>query len=150
MTEAGVRGATRGTPRVPRTVTELRVRYAETDQMGVVYHTHYLVWCEVGRTDHIRRFGMSYADMEREGLSLAVSEASVRFLAPARYDDPIRIETGIVDVRSRTVTFDYLITHGETGQRLATATTRLVALDERGRIAIIPPHMREVLERGCE
>ena len=58
---------------------EFRVRYAETDQMGVVYHTNYLVWCEVGRTDFIRARGMSYADMERAGVGLAVSELSARF-----------------------------------------------------------------------
>ena len=130
------------------TSTEFRVRYAETDQMGVVYHSHYLVWCEIGRTDHIRRFGMSYADMERRGLSLAVAEASVRYLAPARYDDPIRVETTLVDVASRAVTFEYTITNADTGDRLATARTKLVALDSSGRIASVPAELRAVLQRA--
>ena len=66
---------------------EFRVRYAETDQMGVVYHANYLIWCEVGRTDFIRARGMSYADIERAGIGLAVSELSARFHGAARYDD---------------------------------------------------------------
>lgn len=89
--------------------TELRVRYAETDQMGVVYHAHYLVWCEVGRTDFIRALGVPYAEMERQGVRLAVAEATVRYHAGARYDDRIRVETRLTEVRSRMVTFAYRI-----------------------------------------
>ena len=92
---------------------EFRVRYAETDQMGVVYHTNYLIWCEVGRTDFIRARGMSYADMERAGVGLAVSELSARFHAAARYDDMIRVRTTLAEVRSRGITFDYMITNAE-------------------------------------
>ena len=66
------------------------MRYAETDQMGVVYHANYLVWCEMGRTDFIRRLGLSYADMERNGIALAVSELSARFHAAAHYDELIK------------------------------------------------------------
>lgn len=128
--------------------TEFRVRYAETDQMGVVYHSHYLVWCEIGRTDLIRQLGMSYADMERQGLALAVTDASVRYLSPARYDDRIRVETTMSEVRSRAVTFEYAITNADTGARLASASTRLVALDREGRITIMPERIRIVLERG--
>jgi len=76
------------------------VRYAETDQMGVVYHTNYLVWCEVGRTGLIRARGMSYAEMERTGVGLAVSELSARFHAAARYDDMIRVRTTVAEVRA--------------------------------------------------
>ena len=128
--------------------SEFRVRYAETDQMGVVYHSHYLVWCEIGRTDLIRQLGMSYADMERQGLALAVSDASVRYLSPARYDDRIRVETTMSEVRSRAVTFEYAITNADTGTRLASASTRLVALDREGKITIMPESIRVVLERG--
>ncbi|MGH7504351.1 MAG: acyl-CoA thioesterase, partial [Longimicrobiales bacterium] len=91
------------------TTSTFRVRYAETDQMGVVYHTHYLVWCEIGRTDFIRQFGVRYADLERQGLFLAVAEATIRYTGAARYDDAIRVETWIEAVRSRTVTFGYAI-----------------------------------------
>ena len=78
--------------------------------MGVVYHTNYLVWCEVGRTDFIRARGMSYADMERAGVGLAVSELTARFHSAARYDDMIRVRTTLAEVRSRGIMFDYLIT----------------------------------------
>src|ERR1700722_1080540 len=101
--------------------SEIRVRYAETDQMGVVYHTNYLVWCEVGRTDFMRENGASYAEMERNGFALAVTDASVRFHAPARYDDLICVETSLTDLKSRTIRFEYLVRHAQTGQRLATA-----------------------------
>jgi acyl-CoA thioester hydrolase len=127
---------------------ELRVRYAETDQMGVVYHANYLAWCEVGRTEYIRAGGMSYADMERLGFGLAVAEASIRFHAPARYDDRVRVETTLTDVRSRTVTFDYVIANVETGARLVTARTTLVSLDAAGRSAKLDASVRELLEHA--
>ena len=131
------------------TISEFRVRYGETDQMGVVYHAHYLVWCEIGRTDHIRRFGMSYAEMERAGLLLAVAEATLRYHASARYDEMVRVTTTLSQVRSRAVTFDYLITNADTGEKLATASTKLVAVDKDGRVTAIPEHMRTVLESAA-
>src|SRR3954453_1131051 len=91
--------------------TEFRVRYAETDRMGVVYYANYLVWCEVGRVEYMRALGRSYATLEHEGTGLAVAEAKVRYLSPARFDDLVRVETTLVGVRSRAVTFDYLITN---------------------------------------
>jgi acyl-CoA thioester hydrolase len=126
--------------------SELRVRYSETDQMGVVYHTNYLVWCEIGRTDFIRRSGATYADLERRGVLLAVSEATIRYHAAARYDDLIRVETTLAAVRSRAVTFDYVITNGETGERLASARTSLVSLDPNGRPTKLPDDFRRRLE----
>jgi len=121
---------------------EFRVRYAETDQMGVVYHANYLIWCEVGRTDFIRTRGMTYADMERAGVGLAVSELSARFHAAARYDDMIRVRTTLVDVRSRGITFDYLITNADSGDRLVTARTALVSIDGTGRLTALPLAVR--------
>lgn len=135
---------------MPRTSSlELRVRYAETDRMGVVYHSHYLVWCELGRTDHIRESGMSYREMEEAGIMLAVAEANVRYRAPARYDDLIRVETTLSDVSSRAVTFDYLITNAATDERLATARTLLVALDPSHRVISLPPSIRAGLEASA-
>ena len=124
----------------------LRVRYAETDQMGVVYHANYLVWCDIGRTEYLKALGANYAELEKSGTMLAVSEASVRYHAPARYDEPIRVETTLRDVRSRALTFDYLITHAETGVRLATASTVLVSLDRAGRPTKLPAETRALLE----
>ena len=130
--------------RQPRTV-ELRVRYAETDQMGVVYYANYLIWCEIGRTEFIRGHGMSYAELERRGVFLAVSEASLRYHAPARYDDRIRVDTTLVQVRSRAIDFDYLIFNAESGERLATARTSLVSLDRHGRPTALPSEFRAAL-----
>ena len=114
--------------------------------MGVVYHTNYLVWCEVGRTELIREMtGMSYAEIEREGIALAVAEASIRYHGAARYDDVVRIRTTLTDARSRTVTFEYLITKVGSGERLATARTVLVSLDPDGRPTAMPPSLREQL-----
>ena len=124
---------------------ELRVRYAETDQMGVVYHANYLAWCEVGRTELIRQRGRSYAEIERLGVGLAVSDASLRFHAPARYDDLIRVTSTLADVRSRSMRFDYAITHAEHGTRLVTASTTLIGLDRDGRIARLPNALRATL-----
>lgn len=125
---------------------EFRVRYAETDQMGVVYHTNYLVWCEVGRTDFIRQQGMSYADIERAGIGLAVTELSARFHAAARYDDMVRVRTTLADVRSRGITFDYVITNAATGDRLVTARTALVSIDRSGRLVALPNEIRRLFD----
>jgi acyl-CoA thioester hydrolase len=127
---------------------QFRVRYAETDQMGVVYHTNYLVWCEVGRTDFIRARGMSYADMERAGIGLAVSELSARFHGAARYDDMIRVRTSLADIRSRGITFDYTITQAETGARLVTARTALISIARSGRPTALPPSVRALFGPG--
>ena len=124
--------------------TRLRVRYAETDQMGVVYHANYLVWCEMGRTDFIRQLGVSYADLERNGISLAVSELSARFHAAARYDELIRVHTILADVRSRMIVFDYVISNAQTDQRLVSARTTLVSLDRSGKPIALPSVVREL------
>ena len=126
--------------------TELRVRYAETDRMGIVYYANYLVWCEVGRVEFMRALGGSYADLEAQGYGLAVAEATVRYLAPARFDDLVRVETSLVEVRSRAVTFDYVISNVDTGTRLATAHTALVSIDPTGRPVALPPEFRERLD----
>jgi acyl-CoA thioester hydrolase len=128
---------------------ELRVRYAETDQMGVVYHTNYLVWCEIGRTELIRALsGTSYATLEAEGVALAVAELSIRYHGAARYDNLIRVRTTLAEARSRSVTFDYLITNAESGERLASARTVLVSLDPQGRPTRMPDRLRAQLERA--
>jgi acyl-CoA thioester hydrolase len=88
----------------------VRVRYAETDQMGVVYHANYLVWFEVGRVELLRQRGLDYKRMEiEEGCGIAVVEATARYKAPARYDDELRIETRVVQVRGSVVRFGYRI-----------------------------------------
>lgn len=110
--------------------------------MGVVYHTNYLIWCEVGRTDFIRARGMSYADIERAGVGLAVSDLSARFHAAARYDDLVRVRTTLAELRSRSITFDYVITNASTDTRLVTARTVLVSIDRTGRPTALPDAVR--------
>jgi acyl-CoA thioester hydrolase len=122
--------------------TSVRVRYVETDQMGVVYHANYLIWCEIGRTDHIRAIGTPYRDIEKQGITLAVSEASMRFHASARYDDLIRVETVLAKVTSRTLVFDYVVKNAETDERLATVSTTLISLDPGGRVTAMPADLR--------
>jgi acyl-CoA thioester hydrolase len=131
-------------------VSEVRVRYAETDQMGVAYHANYLVWCEVGRTDFIRGMGVTYAQLEEQGVMLAVADAHVRFHASAKYDDVVRIETTLGAVRSRLVEFKYELFRvsapGATGgDRLATASTSLVSLNREGRPVSMPSSFRDLL-----
>ncbi|HEX4156239.1 MAG TPA: thioesterase family protein [Acidobacteriaceae bacterium] len=90
--------------------TRLRVRYAETDQMGVVYHANYLVWFEVGRVEFIRQMGMDYRSMEREeNAMIAVVEATARYKAPARYDDELIVRTSLAGVRGSIVRFRYAV-----------------------------------------
>jgi acyl-CoA thioester hydrolase len=88
----------------------VRVRYAETDQMGVVYHANYLVWFEVGRVEYIRQLGLDYKSMERdEGCGIAVADVSARFKAPAQYDDELVIQTRLLAARGAVVRFGYRI-----------------------------------------
>lgn len=124
---------------------EFRVRYAETDQMQVVYHSNYLIWCEIGRTEFIRALGTPYAELERQNVTLAVVEASLRFHSAARYDNLIRVTTTIRDVRSRTISFDYLISNAETGERFVTASTKLASLTRDSRLTMLPESLRKVL-----
>jgi acyl-CoA thioester hydrolase len=92
----------------PSAETSIRVRYAETDQMGVVYYANYLVWMEVGRVELCRACGFNYHDMERDdGILLAVAEANCRYASPARYDDEVWIRTEIDHANHRMVTFAY-------------------------------------------
>ncbi|MCU1274247.1 MAG: thioesterase superfamily protein [Bryobacterales bacterium] len=104
--------------------TRIRVRYAETDQMGVVYYANYLVWMEVGRVEYCKALGFRYKDMELEdGVLLAVIEAQCRYLFPARFDEDVIIETRVADANSRIVSFGYEMRLVD-GRKLATGSTR--------------------------
>jgi acyl-CoA thioester hydrolase len=125
--------------------TLVRVNYSETDQMGVVYHARYLVWLDVARTEHLRRSGMNYRQLEESGLRLAVSEVAIRYRQPARYDDPIRVRCWVRAVASRKVEFGYAVEHAEDGRLLATASTSLLALDSSMALTRLPEKVRQVL-----
>ena len=125
--------------------TLVRVNYSETDQMGVVYHSRYLVWLDIARTEHLRRSGMSYRELEESGLRLAVSEVAIRYRQPARYDDPVRIRCWVREVASRKVDFGYAVEHADTGRLLATASTSLIALDATMALTRLPERVRQAL-----
>jgi acyl-CoA thioester hydrolase len=111
---------------VTQVESTLRVRYAETDQMGVVYYANYLIWMEVGRGEFCRAQGINYRDMEEsDGILLVVAEANCRYLAPARYDDEVRIVTSLAETTPRMARFDYEL-FNQTGTRLAVGFTKHV------------------------
>ena len=105
--------------------TRLRVRYAETDQMGIVYHANYLVWMEVGRVEYCRAAGVRYRDLETDaGILLAVVEASCRYLSPALYDEEVIVRTRIEEANPRMVQFAYELSSADDGRKLAEGFTR--------------------------
>ncbi|MCC7497551.1 MAG: acyl-CoA thioesterase [Bryobacterales bacterium] len=120
--------------------TRLRVRYAETDQMGVAYYANYIVWMEVGRTELCRSLGIRYRDMEaEEGILLVVAEVHCRYLSPARYDDEIGVSTRIAGANFRMVTFGYEIRHIAEARLLAKGETRHVFCGRDFRPRKLPP-----------
>ena len=123
-----------------------RVNYSETDQMGFVYHANYLVWLDSARTEHLRERGVSYKELEAQGIYLAVTDVRVRYRQPARYDDVVRVRCWVRDLASRRVIFGYVVERADTGELLATAETSLIALDRRHTLSRIPEHVCELLE----
>ena len=130
------------------TTIEVRVRYAETDQMGRAHHAHHLVWCESARTEWLRSRGVSYARLEEEGVYLPVSKVRVDYRGAAGYDESVRVEAWPTAVRSRTVTFRYRLDRPSDGALLAEAETELVCTDEEGRVRRLPDRLRAVLGGG--
>jgi len=125
--------------------SRFRVRYAETDQMGMVYYANYLIWMEVGRSDYCRQCGFSYRDLEREEKAyLAVAEANCRYRAPARYDDEILVETEITRFDRRMLEFSYRIKTGAT--LLAEGRTLHVVIGPDGKPKSMPQRYLELLK----
>lgn len=127
--------------------TEVRVRYAETDAMGVVHHANYFVWFELGRTEYTRAIGHPYREVEARGVRLVVIEASARFHAPARYDDVVVIRTAAADVSKATLTFTYEA-RLPGGTLLVEGQTVHAATDLAGRVRRIPEEVRTALGGG--
>ena len=125
--------------------TLVRVRYAETDRMGVVYYSNYLVWFEVGRTEWLRETGWSYREMETDGVSLPVIEAHCEYRQPARYDDEIEIMTRATLLTPIRIRFDYDILRRRDHALAAVGYTVHAALDPNGRPCRLPGRVRSLL-----
>ena len=130
----------------PRSISRVRVRYAETDKMGVVYYANYFVWFEVGRTDLLRDAGWSYREMESEGFSLPVIEAHCDYRQPARYDDDLEVRTAGSLVSPVRVRFAYDIVRPEDNAIIATGHTVHATLDRAGRPCRLPERVQALLE----
>ena len=127
------------------TTSTVRVRYAETDQMGVVYYANYLVWFEIGRTDWLRETGWSYREIERDGLMLPVIEAHCEYRQGAKYDDELEIRTRARLKSPVRVQFDYQIVRRSDDTEIADGYTVHVALDRQGRPVRLPARVKELL-----
>ena len=132
--------------RQPNGKTRVRVRYAETDQMGVVYHANYLIWFEIGRVELMRQHGLNYSQMEaEEGCGIAVAEAKVRYKAPARYDDDLVIETRVVKARGPIVHFGYRIVREQDGALLCEGETIHVVVGRDMKRCALPKKYADIL-----
>ena len=123
----------------PHTTT-IRVRYGETDRMGAVYYANYLAYFEVGRTEQLRAAGVRYRDLEEEGFRLAVVEAGVRYLSPARYDELITVTARLAARTTVRLRHEYEV-RGEDGRRVAEGYTVLACLDDTGRPVRLPARL---------
>jgi acyl-CoA thioester hydrolase len=130
-------------------VAEVRVRYAETDQMGAVYNAHFLTYFEVARTEFLRSLGAVYRELEERGVYLVVVEAHCRYLAPARYDDVLQITTRVARLRPTRIDFAHVVRRkGEGGEAVDVAEGRVVlaCLDAEGRPRRLPPEIADAVE----
>jgi acyl-CoA thioester hydrolase len=119
--------------------TRLRVRYAETDQMGVVYHSNHLIWFEVGRVELMREMGFSYRDLEREeGRFIAVAEVQCRYRSPVYYDEEVVVRTRLKAVREKVVVFSYELLRAESRTLLAEGETTHIVTDSNMKLATLP------------
>ena len=129
---------------LPRSISRVRVRYAETDQMGVVYYANYFVWFEVGRTDLLRDAGWSYREMELQGIALPVIEAHCEYRQSARYDDELEIRTTGSQLSPVRVAFDYEVVRPSDAATIATGRTIHAALDRDGRPCRLPSRAKGI------
>jgi acyl-CoA thioester hydrolase len=131
--------------------TLLRVRYSETDKMGIVHHANYLIWFEIGRTEFCRARGFSYRDMEEnDNAFLVVAESYCRYKAPARFDDQLLVRTHITELRRRSLRFGYEIVRVTDGQIIAEGETGHVVTDGGGRVRSFPPGYSQLLAAAPE
>jgi acyl-CoA thioester hydrolase len=126
--------------------TEIRVRYAETDKMGIVHHSNYLIWFEAGRSELCRSRGFSYKEMEEQDNALmVVAESYVRYKSPAFYEDVLKVRTQVAEVRSRSIRFIYEIVRESDGTLVAEGETLHLVTDSNKKVRQIPDAYRERL-----
>ena len=125
--------------------TQVRVTYADTDAMGIVYHANYLCWLEVGRTELMRSLGIAYKEMEEGGTFLPVSEVFCKYHVPARYDDLLIIETTVDFLKRASIQFSYRILRQSDETLLITGSTLHAFVDREGKIVKVPPALRSKL-----
>ncbi|WP_245596787.1 acyl-CoA thioesterase [Shimazuella kribbensis] len=128
-------------------ITEIRVRYQETDQMGVVYHANYLIWFEVGRTSFIRELGYSYPELEAKGILLPVVDVGAQFRHSAKYDDVVVIETIIQEVGPSKIVFQYNVKRKEDQQLLATGHTKHIWVSKEMKRVRLPDYSPSLYEK---
>jgi acyl-CoA thioester hydrolase len=133
-----------GTAAGRTTSSTVRVRYAETDKMGVVYYANYLVWFEIGRTDWLRDTGWSYREMEAEGLGLPVIQAHCEYRQSAKYDDEIEVRTRATKVSAVRIQFDYEVVRGADGAVIAVGHTVHATIDRQGRPVRLPERVKDL------
>jgi len=130
--------------------SRLRVRYAETDQMGVVYHANHFIWFEIGRVELMRQLGFAYRDMERDhGCFIPVVDARCRYKAPARYDDEIIVRTWLKNVRESVIHFGYELIRAGDGELLAEGETTHMILDAKMKATALPPDILRVFREAA-
>lgn len=130
--------------------TVIRVRFAETDKMGVAHHSSYVAWLEVGRVEWLRQRGVLYTDMESSGVSLAVSALSIQYRASALFDDELIVNTQMSEAKSRRVRFSYVLTRRSDGAIVALGETLHVPVDQAGRAMRLPQAWLERLAPHLE
>ena len=125
--------------------TEIRVRYAETDQMGIVHHANYLIWFETGRSDLCRAKGFSYKEMEEEEALMVVAESYCRYKSPAYYEDVLTVRTKVGEIRSRSIRFYYEVHRASDDVLIAEGETLHVVTDKDKKVRILPEIYRNRL-----
>jgi acyl-CoA thioester hydrolase len=131
--------------------SRVRVRYAETDQMGVVYHANHFIWFEIGRVELMRQLGFTYRNMERDhGCFIPVVDARCRYKAPARYDDEIIVRTRLKNVRESVIQFAYELVRAGDGELLAEGETMHMIMDTKMKVTPLPPDILKAFREAVK
>ncbi len=128
-----------------KNLTKVRVIYADTDAMGIVYHTNYIKWFEIGRSEILRQFGLPYAEIEAMGYNLPVTEVSCRYLSPARYDEIVVIDTEIDYVRNASIKFNYIIWDERQEKKLVEGESVHACINSKRKVVRFPSNITDII-----